>query len=65
VVPCDRIRYDSPVPNVRTHGTLGALGELPEYQCAGCGFCGSVELNMLLAGRLDIVPTIARVIARR
>ncbi|MBI3207002.1 MAG: radical SAM protein [Myxococcales bacterium] len=65
VVPCDRIGYDSPVPNVRTHGTLRALAELPKHDCRGCGFCGSVELNMLLAGRVDIVPSIARVITRR
>lgn len=65
VVPCDRIRYDEPVPNVRPHGVERALGELPGYECAGCGFCGSVELNMLMAGRVDIVPTIARVIGTR
>lgn len=65
VVPCDRIRYDAPIPNVRTGGVARALAELPGYECAGCGFCGSVELNMLMAGRVDIVPSIARVIARR
>ncbi|MBE7484543.1 MAG: radical SAM protein [Polyangiaceae bacterium] len=65
VVPCDRIRYDAPIPNVRTHGVARALAELPGYECAGCGFCGSVELNMLMAGRVDIVPSIARVIRAR
>lgn len=65
VVPCDRIRYDAPIPNVRTHGVTRALAELPGYECAGCGFCGSVELNMLMAGRIDILPAISRVIAPR
>ena len=65
VVPCDRIRYDTPAPNVRTHGVARALSELPGFDCAGCGFCGSVELNMLMAGRADVVPSISRVLARR
>jgi len=65
VVPCDRIRYEDPVPNVRTHGVVRALAELPGYSCEGCGFCGSVELNMLLAGRVDILPSISRVVATR
>jgi len=62
VVPCDRIRYDAPIPNVRTSGIEAALGALPPVRCDGCGFCGSVELNMLMAGRVDIVPTVLRVI---
>jgi MoaA/NifB/PqqE/SkfB family radical SAM enzyme len=62
VVPCDRIRYDEPIPNVRDHGIERALGLQPNVRCPGCGFCGSVELNMLMAGRLDIVPTVLKVV---
>jgi MoaA/NifB/PqqE/SkfB family radical SAM enzyme len=63
VVPCDRIRYPGQSPNVRPGGVGAALGALPSVDCEGCGFCGSVELNMLMAGRLDILPTVARVVA--
>ncbi|MBK7584784.1 MAG: radical SAM protein [Myxococcales bacterium] len=66
VVPCDRIQYAATIPNVREPGGVTrALERLPGYECAGCGFCGSVELNMLMAGRVDILPTVARVIASR
>lgn len=62
VVPCDRIRYDGAIPNLADGGIERALSLLPEKVCEGCGFCGSVELNMLMAGQVDIVPTILRVI---
>ncbi|MFO0571244.1 MAG: radical SAM protein [Polyangiaceae bacterium] len=65
VVPCDRIRYAGPIPNVKPFGVAHALTRLPPVHCQGCGFCGSVELNMLMAGRVDIVPSVLRVIRSR
>lgn len=62
VIPCDRIEYDDPIPNCREHGIEWALDRLPQKNCAGCGFCGSVELNMLMAGRVDVVPTVMRLV---
>ncbi len=64
VVPCDRIPYDEPIPNCRERGVAWALARLPAVRCEGCGFCGSVEINMLMNGRLDILPAVARVIDR-
>lgn len=62
VVPCDRIHYDAPIPNIRERSVSEALCDLPPIRCEGCGFCGSVELNMLMAGRVDIIPTVLRVV---
>lgn len=62
VVPCDRITYDEPIPSARELGVEGALQQLPAVRCNGCGYCGSLELNMLMATRLGSVQSILRVI---
>lgn len=62
VVPCDRIEYDEAIPNCRERGIAWALERLPTVHCEGCGFCGSVEINMLMNGRMDVLPAIGRVL---
>jgi MoaA/NifB/PqqE/SkfB family radical SAM enzyme len=62
VLPCDRIQYNEPIPNCRERGIEWALSRLPRVECNGCGFCGSVEINLLMAGRVDAVPGVLRVI---
>ncbi|MGE0785147.1 MAG: radical SAM/SPASM domain-containing protein [Sandaracinaceae bacterium] len=63
VVPCDRIPYGEPIPNCREHGIAWALERLPKVECEGCGFCGSVEINMLMNGRFDVLPAIGHVLS--
>ena len=47
ILPCDRIRYATPLPNLRDTTIQTALTRLPDVHCAGCGFCGSLQLNMI------------------
>ncbi len=47
ILPCDRVSYATPLPNIRTSSIGEAIGKLPAVSCSGCGFCGSLELNML------------------
>ncbi len=61
VVPCDRIPYDTPIPNVQDHDVASALEHLPQKNCHGCGFCGALELNMVMNGRWSALPTMSRV----
>ncbi len=66
LLPCDRITYDRPTPNCRTTSVRDALAQLPPVDCAGCGFCGSVELNLLMAGKVaDVVPAVLGVTSSR
>lgn len=65
VVPCDRITYSQPIPNCRERGIAWALARLPQKQCAGCGFCGSVEINMLMSGTVGVLPGIKRIVDRK
>ncbi len=62
VVPCDRIDYAQPVPNCRERGVEWALARLPEKVCEGCGFCGAVEINMLMGLDPGSLPSIAKVV---
>lgn len=62
VVPCDRIDYAEPVPNCRVHGIEWALARLPEKVCEGCGFCGAVEINMLMGLDPGSLSSIAKVV---
>ncbi len=64
VVPCDRILYGQPIPNCRERGIAWALERLPQRHCAGCGFCGSVEINMLMSGKVSVLPGIKRIVDR-
>jgi MoaA/NifB/PqqE/SkfB family radical SAM enzyme len=61
MLPCDRIEYATPAPHVRD-GVATALANLPSVQCAGCAFCGATELNLMLAGRPDVLPGVRRVL---
>lgn len=48
--PCDRIIYTSKLPNCAEDGFKQAFNKLPPVEkCSGCGFCGSTELNFLMA----------------
>ncbi len=54
LLPCDRIEYSSPLPNITQTPVAEAIKLLPEVRCAGCAFTGSQQLNMLY--NLDITP---------
>ncbi len=62
VVPCDRITYPEPLPNVRDAGLATALDRLPDVHCPGCGYLGSLEINRLLNLRADAAPAILKVV---
>jgi MoaA/NifB/PqqE/SkfB family radical SAM enzyme len=47
LLPCDRIGYARELPNVREMSVAEGLKRLPNVDCAGCAFCGSLQLNML------------------
>lgn len=59
--PCDRIRYPVKLPNCRELGFERAFAMLPPVDCDGCGFCGTLELNLLMSFRPDILSTIWKV----
>jgi MoaA/NifB/PqqE/SkfB family radical SAM enzyme len=63
VVPCDRIDYPTKnIPNCIDLGFKKAFENLPEARCSGCGFCGAMELNYVLQGKIEIFNTIKRVV---
>lgn len=47
--PCDRTELPGEAPSCLALGVEEALRRLPEPDCAGCGFCGALELNLALA----------------
>lgn len=47
--PCDRIFYNSKLPNCIETSFKDAFLSLPDVHCDGCGFCGALELNFLMA----------------
>ena len=56
VVPCDRVDYPTKnIPNAVKLGFKEAFKKMPEAKCSGCGFCGAMELNFLLAGKLGVL----------
>ena len=61
LTPCDRLEYNTPLPNCLELGFRVAFNKLPIIQCNGCGFCGSLELNYLASLRWDIVPTLNKI----
>ncbi len=64
VTPCNRLQYGTKLPNCAEIGFLNALKELPPLPpCDGCGFCGSLELNYLMNFKLDIIPTLFRIMS--
>jgi MoaA/NifB/PqqE/SkfB family radical SAM enzyme len=61
--PCDRVEYKEKLPNCLTMGFKAAFESLPDdICCEGCGFCGTLELNLLLSLELRIIETIKKVI---
>jgi len=62
ICPCDRIRYEHPLPNITEPDIAAALRRLPEVRCSGCGFCGSLELNYLMSFRTGILSSIKKII---
>lgn len=62
VYPCDRIHYDVELPNCVRLGFKEAFLRLPEVKCSGCGFCGSLELNYLMAFKWDIIGALSKIV---
>lgn len=62
VLPCDRIRYDRPLPSCLKENFSECLKALPQVQCSGCGFCGVLELNLMMALRFGCLESILKVI---
>lgn len=62
VYPCDRPHYDVRLPNCTEIGLNDALMGLPEVSCRGCGFCGTLELNLLTAFKVSVLDSIKRLI---
>lgn len=64
VSPCDRLRYNTKLPNCAEIGFKAAFGRLPPLPyCEGCGFCGSLELNYLMSFKFDILSSIWKIMA--
>lgn len=63
VIPCDRVDYPTKeILNAVKLGFKEAFKRMPEAKCSGCGFCGSMELNFLLSGRLGILYELKRLL---
>jgi MoaA/NifB/PqqE/SkfB family radical SAM enzyme len=62
--PCDRINYGVLLPNCIEIGVEEAMGNLPEVNCSGCGFCGSLELNYLMSFKINILSSIKKIIGK-
>jgi MoaA/NifB/PqqE/SkfB family radical SAM enzyme len=62
LLPCDRISYNTKLPNCLEKGFIEALLSLPEVHCQGCGFCGTLELNFTMSLRLGAIKSILKVI---
>jgi len=64
VVPCDRIKdtYKEGIPNYLDVGMKEAFENLPSVKCAGCGFCGALELNYISNLKKGGISEIQRVL---
>ena len=62
LMPCDRISYKETLPNCLKEGFLKVFFDLPGVTCAGCGFCGVLELNFLMAMKIRGCNAILKVI---
>lgn len=62
--PCDRINYKTELPNCVELGFRKAFENLPQVNCSGCGFCGSLELNFLMGLRFGTISTVWRLIKK-
>ncbi len=65
VVPCDRMDqpYAGLVPNYLREGMEASFDNLPQVRCAGCGFCGALELNFLCSGGAALAREVKRIIS--
>ena len=43
-------------------GLKNALTNLPEVSCGGCGFCGTLELNLLTAFKVSVLDSVKKLI---
>lgn len=62
VFPCDRVSYKSKLPNCRESSFEKILLNLPDIHCEGCGFCGVLELNLLMRPDVRIIKTVLRIL---
>ena len=63
VVPCDRVDYPTEnIPNATELGFAEAFKKMPKARCSGCGFCGAMELNFLLSGKIQILRELERLL---
>jgi len=63
LVPCDRVDFATDkIPNVLKLGFKKAFEKMPAVKCSGCGFCGSMELNFLLKGRLTVLSELTNLL---
>lgn len=64
VVPCDRIKdkYKESIPNYLEKGMKESFNNLPKVKCAGCGFCGALELNYLSNMKGGVLSEINRIV---
>jgi len=61
VMSCDRVEHPPGLPNCLETGFAAAFAALPRADCSGCGFCGSLELSLLMNLRLDTASAALRV----
>lgn len=61
VYPCDRVFYNTTLPNCTKIRFRKAFLSLPGVQCDGCGFCGVLELNFLMSLKIGTVKSILNV----
>ena len=62
--PCDRVSYNNNklLPNCLGSSFEQSFLNLPNVYCSGCGFCGVLELNFLMALRIGTIKSILNVI---
>lgn len=60
LVHCDRSTTPAPRVSVRDGDLQGGLARAGEVQCRGCAFAGATELNLLMAGKVSVPPTLVR-----
>ncbi len=62
LLPCDRITYDIPLPNLLQMPVGEAIRKLPAVQCAGCAFCGSLQLNLVYSSTTWPIREVLRLV---
>lgn len=63
ISPCDRLKYNTKLPNCAEFGFKKAFNNLPNLPpCSGCGFCGTIELNYIMDFKLDVLRLIKKIL---